>query len=413
MNSETKKLCGEILQKLLKKYDRRNAKKVETNRRITLSPMEIYKDYHENDADIRRKEAINEAISVLGSERLVEVKRLKYSDEIKKIYMPEESVSRGREFLREKCGITPRNQIKEEAFQLLAYYEGGGALVKDYCALLRKYFDETAEEIELSRIEANLKMIDFLEGNRKTLYVREASVLVYGDSKWFQENNYEEICGILRNLLDIPQSDYEPADVILERFHIITNEQEILIKGHWKLQWKGFVMDISNLQGGIAISSADIPLIESVEVGTDKVMTVENKTSFHRMEDETFSYIYLGGYANRHQLAFLRKVIEDNSRLKYAHFGDIDAGGFLIHQNLCKATGKQFALYRMGISELAENKFATARKPLTANDVRRLSSLLEKEEYRETIEYMLANNCKMEQEIVSLFSDGGAKQCGS
>ena len=31
------------------------------------------------------------------------------------------------------------------------------------------------------------------------------------------------------------------------------------------------------------------------------------------------------------------------------------------------------------------------------------TSLLEKEEYRHTIEYMLANNCKMEQEIVSLF----------
>ena len=46
MNSETKKLCGEILQKLLKKYDKRSAKQIETNRRITLSPSEIYKAYH-------------------------------------------------------------------------------------------------------------------------------------------------------------------------------------------------------------------------------------------------------------------------------------------------------------------------------------------------------------------------------
>ena len=54
MNSETKKLCGEILQKLLKKYDKRSAKQIETNRRITLSPSEIYKAYHANDADMSR-----------------------------------------------------------------------------------------------------------------------------------------------------------------------------------------------------------------------------------------------------------------------------------------------------------------------------------------------------------------------
>lgn len=97
--------------------------------------------------------------------------------------------------------------------------------------------------------------------------------------------------------------------------------------------------------------------------------------------------------------------IAPRNRIKEEVFqlGDIDAGGFLIHQNLCQATGKQFDLHCMGISELENEKFAIARKTLTSNDVRRLHTLLEKEEYRHTIEYMLANNCKMEQEIVSLF----------
>lgn len=404
MNNETKKLCGEILQKLLKKYDKRSAKQVETNRRITLSPSEIYKAYHANDADMRRKEAINEAIRVLESESFVVVKRLKYSDEIEKIYMHGDSINGMWNFLQNQCGITPRNQIKEEVFQLFTAYEHGGALVQAYCESLRRHLNETAEEIEFARIDANLKMIEFLEKNNVSLYVREVSILVYGDSKWFQENNYEEICSLLRALLDVPQLGYEPVDVILERFHIITSEQEILLKGRWKLHWKNFSIDTSRLCGGIAISSADIPFIDCVEIDNDKVMTVENKTAFHRMDDKTFSYLYLGGYANRHQLAFLKKVLEDNPELKYVHFGDIDAGGFLIHQNLCQASGKQFELYCMGISELENEKFAIARKTLTPNDVRRLHTLLEKEEYRRTIEYMLANNCKMEQEIVSLFS---------
>ena len=402
MNSETKKLCGEILQKLLKKYDKRSAKQVETNRRITLSPSEIYKAYHANDADMRRKEAINEAIHVLESESFVAVKRLKYSDEIEKIYMPADSASGVRDFLQNQCGITPRNRIKEEVFQLFAAYKHGGALVQAYCESLRQHLNETAEEIEFARIDANLKMIDFLEKNSKSLYVREVSVLVYGDSKWFQENNYEEICSLLRTFLAVPQADLEPPDAILERFHIITKEQEILLKGCWKIRWKDFVLDTSRLRSGIAISSADIPLIKQIEVGTEKVMTIENKTSFQRMIDKECSYLYLGGYANRHQITFLKKVMADNMGLEYLHFGDIDAGGFLIHQNLCETTGIPFRLYCMGVPELLDKRYVNARKPLTQTDTLRLKSLAGKEAYEAVVTYMLAHNCKLEQEIISL-----------
>ncbi len=103
-------------------------------------------------------------------------------------------------------------------------------------------WNETADEIAFSRIEANLKMIDFLEKNRN--WRQEASILVYGDSKWFQENNYEEICSLLRTFLAVPQADLEPPDAILER-QIITKEQEILLKGCWKIRWKDFVLDTS------------------------------------------------------------------------------------------------------------------------------------------------------------------------
>lgn len=402
MNSETIKLCGEILQRLLKKYDRRSAKQVDTKRRIALHPSEIYKAYAANDADIGRKETINEAVHRLESERLVTVKRLKYSDEIEKIYMSEDSVSSVQDFLRNQCGITPRDQIKEDVFRLFANYEHGGVLVHTYCASLWQHLNETADEIASARIEANLKMIDFLEKNRKALYVREASILVYGDSKWFQENNYEEICSLLRTLLAAPQADFEPSDAILERFHIITKEQEILLKGCWKIEWKDFALDTSRLRGGIAISSADIPLIEHIVVGNAKVMTIENKTSFQRMDDEKCSYLYLGGYANRHQIAFLKKVMEDNTGLEYLHFGDIDAGGFLIHQNLCETTGIPFRLYCMGVPELLDERYASARKCLTQTDIVRLKPLVGKKAYEAAVTYMLAHNCKLEQEIISL-----------
>ena len=409
MNSEMRTLCGEILQKLIKKHDVRTSKRVETSRRILLSPKEIYRNYHANNADMSRKTAINEAVCILESERLVSVNRLRYSDEIDKIYMSDESVECAKNFLQEVCGITPRSQVKENVYELLDKYEDDeniGELVIKYCDMVKKQLDETASEIPFSQIEANLKMIDFLEKNQKaqrSIYVREASILAYGDSKRFQENNYEEVCNLMRTLLGISKSEFEPVDEVLERFGIMTSEQEILLKGGWKIYWKDFSLDASRLHGGLAISSADIASVEHIDVSTENVLTVENKTSFQRMDDETFSYIYLGGYANRHQIAFIKKVIKDNPDLKYLHFGDIDAGGFLIHQNLCMATDSQFEMYRMGISELSNEGFAGALKPLTANDITRLNTLAEKAEYKETIDYMLAHNCKLEQEIVSLY----------
>lgn len=83
----------------------------------------------------------------------------------------------------------------------------------------------------------------------------------------FKKNNYEEICSLLRTFLAVPQADLEPPDAILERFHIITKEQEILLKGCWKIRWKDFVLDTSRLRGGIAISSAGYPFDQTYRGG--------------------------------------------------------------------------------------------------------------------------------------------------
>ena len=58
-------------------------------------------------------------------------------------------------------------------------------------------------------------------------------------------------------------------------------------------------------------------------------MTIENKTSFQRLRNGKFAMMYLGGFANRDQIEFLKKVISDNPNIKYYHFGDIDIGGFI------------------------------------------------------------------------------------
>ncbi len=57
----------------------------------------------------------------------------------------------------------------------------------------------------------------------------------------------------------------------------------------------------------ITIASGDVQRIKKVSVSIENIMTIENKTSFQRLKDRNFAMMYLGGFANRHQIAFLKK----------------------------------------------------------------------------------------------------------
>lgn len=91
-----------------------------------------------------------------------------------------------------------------------------------------------------------------------------------------------------------------------------------------------------------------------------------------------------------------------NGDANYLHFGDIDAGGFWIHHNLCEITGVNFELFSMSADELGNREFATCLRELSDNDRVRLHELKKIEMYEDVVRYMLHNNVKLEQEIVSL-----------
>ena len=138
-------------------------------------------------------------------------------------------------------------------------------------------------------------------------------------------------------------------------------------------------------------------------VNAESVMTIENKTSFQRLRNGKFAMMYLGGFANRDQIEFLKKVISDNPNIKYYHFGDIDIGGFLIHKHLCRETSKSFEMYCMGIEQLCDIRFSHCLRELTDNDMSRIGTLMEENLYNEVLKYMKENNLKLEQEIVSYY----------
>lgn len=392
-----------ILAGLLKKYNNRYAKNIITNRRILLRPIEVYKDYARNNADILEKQGIHEAVSVLTSMGFVTADYLKFSDDIEKIYLSEEKINAIYEYLKDEYDVVPQSTISKQVHEIVKKYIHTGDIVQNYCESILAQIADPRHLPVPEKIEANLKMIRFLEKNRENLYVREASMLVYGDSKWFENNNYEEICTFMRTATGRAREESERNDAILSSFYVTPAEQEIFIKGNWRIEWAQYTLDISKFQGGIAIASSDIQSIKCIRVNAERVMTIENKTSFQRLRDDQSAMMYLGGFANRHQIEFLKKVITDNSTIQYYHFGDIDIGGFLIHKHLCRETSKKFELYCMGIEQLHDKRFKHCLRELTDHDMSRLGILLEETLYSEVLKYMKKNNVKLEQEIVSYY----------
>ena len=82
-----------IIDGLLKKYDNRRLKNINTNRRVMLKPAEAYKDYAKNNAEILEKQCLNEAVSELVGMGFITAEYLKFSDDIEKIYLLEEKIN--------------------------------------------------------------------------------------------------------------------------------------------------------------------------------------------------------------------------------------------------------------------------------------------------------------------------------
>ena len=193
----------------------------------------------------------------------------------------------------------------------------------------------------------------------------------------------------------------ELLDEILLIYRITREPQKLCIKGKAIINIGGTEVDISGFSEGIEFQASELINIKSVKLMVPYFMTIENRTSYLRYAKDDVVVFYLGGYANRYQRDFIKAVYMSNSDANYLHFGDIDAGGFWIHHNLCEITGVNFELFSMSADELGNGEFATCLHELSDNDRVRLQELKKNDVYGDVVQYMLHNNVKLEQEIVS------------
>lgn len=392
---------------LAEKY--RNSKKDSgTNvirRRTSISPSELYKKYSKNDGDVEQIEKINQAAKECRTAGFLTFENNGYSSEIAKIYLVDEKVDEIEAYLESVCGYESKHRKIQYVEQMMTRYGGISPVADRECQRLKEALDKNRIPKNYLQMEDILKALVFIERNQTLLYVREASMLIYGSSKYFEENTLESVCLLLRAYENMPCIEGKLPDEVLGKYHIIPEKQKICLKGDITLLMDGKRLELGALKDGIEFFTEDLEALLQVVIHTPEFQTVENKTSYYRCRNKAVSFFYLGGYATRFQRDFLKKVYQDNPKVQYRHFGDLDAGGFCIHDNLCRATGIPFGLHRMSVVELQDERFRNCLRPLSDRDRSRLKSLTERELYREAAAYMLAHNVKLEQEIISYYEN--------
>lgn len=269
--------------------------------------------------------------------------------------------------------------------------------------------DEKKVEKEITEAEAIWKLVQFLKENQekqRTTLEREMSEAVLHDSKQWEKIYRKKVCGILEHTgrYDEPlaelEEERERQTALLEEFYIYSNPAYIYLKGDARICLEdGRELRIYH-DLPMSIPFETFQKAKSIHIRDAALMTVENLTSFHRLEREHIFYLFLSGYHTRTKQALLQRIARENPGLSWYHFGDLDPDGLAIAGHLIRKTGLPFQLCAMGVQELQQ--FQTYAKPLEAPDRTKAEAMIKQgSSYAGILRYMLEHNCKLEQEIIS------------
>ena len=269
--------------------------------------------------------------------------------------------------------------------------------------------DEKKVEKEITEAEAIWKLVQFLKENQekqRTTLEREMSEAVLHDSKQWEKIYRKKVCGILEHTgrYDEPlaelEEERERQTALLEEFYIYSKPAYIYLKGDARICLEdGRELRIYH-DLPMSIPFETFQKAKSIHIRDAALMTVENLTSFHRLEREHIFYLFLSGYHTRTKQALLQRIARENPGLSWYHFGDLDPDGLAIAGHLIRKTGLPFQLCAMGVQELQQ--FQTYAKPLEAPDRTKAEAMIKQgSSYAGILRYMLEHNCKLEQEIIS------------
>ena len=325
-----------ILNHLVDKYERSKSfiGENKTNQRFSEQLKKIFPKYADTaEYDVFRN--INEAVA--GIERLnyISVKPTKNAFE-KTVILNTDRLDDIYSYLNRQ----PKAALNESLLTILEKYKDENEILRKYCTVQidRIKRNKSIERFDgdITDFENTLKAVKEIFYISDETYQRDFSIRLFSDSKVF-ERIRNKVAKILFKYGDFPDEES-----VLEDMNIVKNPGHVYLKGKGRIRIAGQEIDLSILNGDIAISSDLLKSIDEIRIDGQRIITIENLTTFNRFNDSNALTIYLGGYHNTHRRNFIKKIYESNPDKEYLHYGDIDAGGFLYSTSSSKKNRYMF-----------------------------------------------------------------------
>ena len=390
----------DIISRLLDIYERRNgyAKRPEELRSIQFEVSKeypIYKDRYDNE----KYRDINTAIEKNVAAGLIIAEK----DQTGRYSKIKLNIAR----VDECYALLKRTSIPDQCKKVLSVLEKAnnaeclliGRIVSDFCEQIKAYKKLPYDlGYDARRVGEVLQVLEAVTKLTSETYIRNFSTALFKDSKRFQREYRSTIESILFDYTD----DVVEKDDILGYYNLYENPTYVLIKGNARICFDESAIELSEMPGGIALSNGSLAGIHKISVKADKVITVENLTTYHDCDEQDAVYIYLGGYHNTSKQKLLELIYENNGDKEYYHEGDLDVYGFLILKNLIDKTQIPFKPLFMDLGTIERFYRAGLYKNLSARDRKVITSKKDGQlsAYKDVLEYMLANDCKVEQESI-------------
>lgn len=390
----------DIISRLLDIYERRNgyAKRPEELRSIQFEVSKeypIYKDRYDNE----KYRDINTAIEKNVTAGLIIAEK----DQTGRYSKIKLNIAR----VDDCYTLLKRTSIPDKCEKVLSILEKAdcagdfliGRVVSDFCEHIKAYKKLPYDlGYDARRVGEVLQVLATVTKLTSETYIRNFSTALFKDSKRFQREYRSTIESILFDYTD----DVVEKDDILGYYNLYENPTYVLIKGNARICFDESAIELSEMPGGIALSNGSLAGIHKISVKTDKVITVENLTTYHDCDEPDAVYIYLGGYHNTSKQKLLELIYEKNGDKEYYHEGDLDVYGFLILDNLISKTQIPFKPLLMDVETIERFYRAGLYKTLTARDRKMIDSKKDGQlsAYKDVLEYMLEYNCKVEQESI-------------
>ena len=402
---------------LINKYESntnyfKNEEKIRT---VRIKPSDVYLEYGSRFVNIEEEDRFVDDMNELVEEQYVS---LSYNDKSKII----EKIALNIDKLNEVYSVIGRDKKKKLINDYIEKYE---EIKKEYItnpvivficdeklAKLRKgnlpgsaqhkeYYDRSVQIIQL---------INGIMTNTQTLYIREFSQMYLNDTKIFSLSYKNAVCKYIYNVMGwesiLKGLNKEDKDekalieyIVLANYNIYPNPVYIYLSGDFQISFNdGSLIKVRN-GNSIAIPADKIEDIAAINIEDNNIITIENKTSFSRFNKTDYMCIFIEGYNSTAVSKFIKKIKTLTDNKNWYHFGDIDPDGFFILEHLKQTTGINFKPKYMDINTLSEYK--DYGKKLENNDKVKANNLINDGQYTDIVKYMIDNNIKLEQEIIS------------